>query len=369
MAKRDILNDLQLTAMELNNAYEEISLLYRLSDMFSARNVAEICDNLVTEAAGSMRVKTAAVLFLNEKNHSLFTKACSGSWDKHRTINARIGVIRNALDSGNPTLFSKLDKIDHCNSLNGLKSVLLSPLKGKDKTIGLLVLADKNSFYPNELKLVRFITTQAALAIENTFLYKEIEDLLIGTIQSLVKALEATAHWTAGHTERVTEYCHGIAKEMGLDMKHIERLKICSLLHDIGKIAIPRDILNKQGQLELEEWNEMKRHPVLGVKILSGLSELKNFDDILDGIKYHHEHWDGSKGLFDLKGSAIPLMSRILAVADSFDAMTSDRPYRPRKSVDSTITEIRSLSNKQFDPAVVDAFLRWFSRQHQASLS
>ncbi|MBI4685321.1 MAG: HD domain-containing protein [Nitrospirae bacterium] len=255
----------------------------------------------------------------------------------------------------------------HSDALHGLKSALLCPLVGKKKTVGLVVLADKFSgdeFYSYDVKLLRIISKHAAMAIENALLYEEIEDLLLGTIKSFVKALETTTDWTAGHTERVTIYAEGIANEMGLDEKQIARLRICSLLHDIGKIAVPREILNKKGRLEHDEWIEIRKHPLVGVAILSGL---KPFSDILDGIKYHHEYWDGTKGLFGLTGENIPLMARILAVADAFDAMTSDRPYRSRKSREETLKEITEFSGKQFDPVVVHAFQRWLNLQNQVS--
>ncbi|MBI4691449.1 MAG: HD domain-containing protein [Nitrospirae bacterium] len=368
MESHNILNDLRATVKELGNVYEEISLLYKLSERFSTLNVKEICENLVDEAVATVGVKTASVLFFNEGLRTLYTRACKGDWEKDRVIDGEVEIISNALEYGKPVAFCNLGAVEHENCLSGLGSVLLCPLLGKGKTIGLMVLADKSSeeeFYSNDIKLLMVITRQAAMAIENAFLYEEIEDLLLGTIKSFVKALETTTQWTAGHTERVTMYTQHIAAEMGLDGKQTERLKICSLLHDIGKIAIPRDILNKKGKLEEDEWIEIRNHPLVGAKILSGL---KAFDDILDGIRYHHEHWDGTRGLFGLKGDDIPLMSRILAVADAFDAMTSDRPYRPRKNRNETLKEILELSGKQFDPSVVEAFYRWFNRQHQAFL-
>ncbi len=352
--------------MEISNVYEELSLLYKLSDLFSTLNVREICENLVTEAAAAVEVQTSAILLSDEKEGVLYTRAFKGDWNENRSIEAAHKIVADILESGKPTAFCKLDTIAEKDVFSGLKTILLCPLSGKGKTVGLMILADKLSeeeFYSNDVKLVKVIATYAAMAIENAFLYEEIEELLLGTIMSFVKALETTTQWTAGHTERVTCYTQGIASEMGLGAKQVERLKMCSLLHDIGKISIPRDILNKKGPLDIEEWKEIRKHPSTATTILSGL---KSFGDILEGIKYHHEFWDGTKGIFGLKGEDIPLMSRILAVADAFDAMTSDRPYRAKKNKDTTLKEILELSGKQFDPAVVEAFHRWINRQHQA---
>ena len=136
----------------------------------------------------------------------------------------------------------------------------------------------------------------------------------------------------------------------------MEKLKICSLLHDIGKIAVPVEILNKGTQLTETEWREISRHPSAGAEILG---EIKQFKDVILGVKYHHEHWDGQGGIFGLRHEEIPLMARILSVADTFDALTSDRPYRPTNSKKDAIDEIVRCSGTQFDPAVVEAFLEW----------
>jgi putative nucleotidyltransferase with HDIG domain len=162
--------------------------------------------------------------------------------------------------------------------------------------------------------------------------------------------------WTAGHTERVTEYALAIGKELGLDQRRIERLRICCLLHDIGKIATPKEILNKEANLTGGGWHEIRRHPSIGAGILGGMEK---FSDITKSIKYHHEHYDGKMSIHGLKGDAIPLSSRILAVADAFDAMTSDRPYRSKKSVKEAVEEIQDFSGTQFDPKVVFAFTKW----------
>lgn len=359
--------DFDNAVRELSNSYEEISLICKLSNMFSCRNVNEICENLVIEAAATLGVQTTAVLFLQESDTMLHTKACYGDWDKDKVLDSKNEPLLNIMKSGIPVVFNKANRIDTSNNFTGLNSALFCPLTIKGKTVGLMMLADKitaEGFFPSDIKLFRFITNQAALAIENAILYQEIEDVMLGTIKSFVNALESTAEWTTGHAERVMIYSHGIANEMGLDKNQIDRLRICSLLHDIGKIAIPPQILNKKDTLNEEEWQIIKKHPIVGVKILSGI---KTFDDILDGIKYHHEHWNGENGIFKLRSNDIPLISRILTVADAFDAMTSDRPYRDKMSEEDTLAEIKNLSKKQFDPKVVEALLTRINQQHQAS--
>jgi putative nucleotidyltransferase with HDIG domain len=362
--------DLSLTVRELSNAYEELSLLYRISEVFSFLSVEEICARIAAEAVNTLGVRTAVVLFLDEKGEALSAKAALGNWDGGRVIVKDAGPVWKAVESKKTSAYCKLAETPYAGDYPELSSLMVCPLVGKVKVIGAIVVADKDSgeeFYSNDSKLLAAIAAQAGLAIENAFLYEELESLLLGAIRSLVKALEATSHWTAGHTERVTEYAVGIAGVMGMGKEMLEKLRICALLHDIGKIATPKEILNKTGQLESGEWDEIKRHPGLGADILT---ELRQFSEIIMSIKFHHEHWDGCGGIYGLKQEEIPLMARILAVADAFDALTSDRPYRKMKSKEEAVEEIVKCSGTQFDPAVVAFFLQWvkgFTLPHRVS--
>jgi len=352
-------SDMALTIRELTNVYEEISLLYRLSEVYSFLGIDEICSRIADEAVKSIGVRTAAVLFLDDSGERLYTKVSRGSWDSATEYRKDGGILWQVIQSRRPSAFCSLKDTGHALSFPGLGSLMLCPVIGKVRVIGVLVVADKEGgeeFFSSDSKLLMAISSQAGLAVENALLYAELESLLVGAIRSLVKALEASSCWTAGHTERVTEYAVGIGRVMRLPDEAVEKLKISALLHDIGKIATPKEILNKGEQLNAEEWLEIKRHPGLGAEILV---ELKQFREIILSIKYHHEHWDGRNGIFGLKGEDIPLMARILSVADAFDAMTSDRPYRQKMSKDIAVNEIRRCSGTQFDPSVVEAFNVW----------
>lgn len=369
MEKPDYQQDLAVTIQELSIAYEELSLLYRVSGIFSSLSIDDICNRMIDEAIDTLGVRTAAILFHEEKNDLLFTKTCKGIWDTDRTFPRDHAFIWKSIESKKPSAFCRVDDTEYRGYIPGVSSIMVCPILGKAKTIGAIVVADKEGdqeFFSHDTKLLMAITSQAGLAIENAFLYIELEVLLVGAIKSLVKALEATSYWTAGHTERVTEYAICIGQLLNLDGDTLEKLKICSLLHDIGKIATPREILNKSEALSENEWIEMKKHPGVGAEILG---EMKQFKDVILGIKYHHEHWDGSKSIFGLKNEEIPLLARILSVADTFDALTSDRPYRPKRSKDDAAKEIQRCSGSQFDPEIVKAFLGWTGlsiQQHQA---
>ncbi|HWR57939.1 MAG TPA: HD domain-containing phosphohydrolase [Thermodesulfovibrionales bacterium] len=361
-----IQKDLELTVKELSATYEELSLLYKLTEILLGMGADEIAEQVVEEAVNTLDVKTAALLFFDADEGKLYTKSFRGRWNRDTVISKGDDIIWNAITGRKPVAFCNLIEAGFRDYAHAEKSILVCPLIGKSRVIGAMVLADKEDqgeFYAHDIKLVMAIANHASLTIENAMLYKELEDFLVSAIKALVKALEASSRWTAGHTERVTEYAIGIGAMMGLSGKRLERLRVCSLLHDIGKIAVPREILDKGEMLTEEEERVMRRHPLIGAEILGGFTQLQ---DVISGIKYHHEWWDGNNSLMGLKGEDIPLTARILAVADTFDAMLSDRPYRRKKAEYETIEEIKKLSGKQFDPQVVDAFSEWISQQHSA---
>ncbi len=227
-------------------------------------------------------------------------------------------------------------------------------------------LAERLSNALNEAKIQKQTILKSRDAFFNmlediTESHKELEELFINLVRAMVNALDAKSHWTRGHSERVTSYTEQIAKEMGFDEDEIKNLKLAGLLHDIGKIGTYDHLLDKPDKLTKEEFEVIKRHPVQGVEILKEIKQLK---DIVPLIRHHHERLDG-KGYPDgLCGEDIPLGSRILHVADSFDSMTADRPYRPTPGVEYAISELKKYAGSQFDPRVVEAFLRVIVREH-----
>lgn len=352
-------NDLSRTIEELSGRYEELSLLYRMTEVFTSLDLDDICSRIVNEAISTIGVQTAAILLCDKHAKSFSTKTSKGNWDHTTLSGSDYRILFKVFQKGKPSAICNLGKTEDGNDFPEFSSLMVCPVIGKARKVGVIVVADKVSgeeFFSNDLKLLMAMATLAGLAIENAYLSQDVESLMIGAIRSLVKALEASSQWTAGHTERVTEYALGIGRSLGLKGGLIDRLKITALLHDIGKIATPEAILNKDCCLAETEWEEIKKHPEKGVQILK---ELRDFEDIILSIKYHHEYWDGSRGIFGLQREQIPLMARILAVADAFDAMTSDRPYREKKTRSGAVEEIMRCSGTQFDPAVVDAFMRW----------
>ena len=182
----------------------------------------------------------------------------------------------------------------------------------------------------------------------------QLKDAYYGTIETLRLAVDAKDSYTRNHSDRVSYYSVMIGKQLGLNEDELELLKQGALFHDVGKIGIPDAILQKPGKLTDEEYDDIKNHPSIGAKILA---PARIFSDLIPMVLNHHERYDGKGYPIGLAGEDIPLMARIVCVADSFDAMTSDRSYRPRFTVIAALEEIERCKGAQFDPLVVDAFM------------
>ena len=195
--------------------------------------------------------------------------------------------------------------------------------------------------------------------------HHELRTAYVQTVGALAEAVDAKDAYTRGHSERVGVYASKIAREMGFTKEFIERVYIAGLLHDVGKIGIRDAIITKPGKLTEEEYEEIKRHPAIGAKILEPVDFLA---DIAPCVRHHHEWYDGSTlGYPDrLRADAIPLPSRIILVADTVEAMTSDRPYRKALPIDRVISELNKFSGSQFDPACAEAFLRLLDREGES---
>jgi putative nucleotidyltransferase with HDIG domain/PAS domain S-box-containing protein len=189
--------------------------------------------------------------------------------------------------------------------------------------------------------------------------YKNLEDLFIGLVKVMVNALDAKSQWTRGHSERVANYAVWIAEVIGLDDDEIKDLQLAGLLHDIGKIGTYDHLLDKPTKLTEEEFAVVKKHPAQGALILKDIKQLR---DVIPIIRHHHERIDGRGYPDGLRNDEIPLGARILHVADTFDAIMADRPYRPSRGIDYAVSELKKYSGTQFDSEVVEAFLKVISK-------
>lgn len=257
-----------------------------------------------------------------------------------------------------------------------LETNICIPSYFRDDLLGMLLLGRKEGgalFKRGELELFIALASDVAMAIRNAQLFKELEvelskkqRLFIHTTIALAAAIDAKDHYTHGHTARVTALSLELAKKLSaqnkkmLDEKFLESLHIAGLLHDIGKIGISESILNKDGPLDEKETQIMQSHPLVGATILQPIKEL---EDAIIGVKYHHERYDGSGYPDGLKEDQIPLIASIISVADTFDAMITDRPYRRGLSKEEAIKEIQSMIGKQFNPWIASAFVELYQER------
>jgi putative nucleotidyltransferase with HDIG domain len=208
-------------------------------------------------------------------------------------------------------------------------------------------------FTPSEVELVSVLSDHAAAAIDNARLYEKLERSYLSTIVTLSGVVEARDLYTDKHMKDIAEYSVEIAKKLDLSEKDIENIRKAALLHDLGKVSVPDNILMKEGKLTADEMEIIKKHPTTGARMIEPVEHLKQAREI---IKHHQECYDGSGYPDGLKGDNIPLGARIVAVADAFGAMTTTRPYRKALSVDQAKAELGKYSGIQFDPDIVEIF-------------
>ena len=194
---------------------------------------------------------------------------------------------------------------------------------------------------------------QVGLVISNTDLFRNLEGFLVNLVRSFIQAIEAKDAYTRGHSERVSQYCGLMADELGMEAEDKKNLQSASLLHDVGKIGISETILNKPGRLTEAEFNAIKEHPEKGYNILKPIAQLST---ALPGILHHHERYDGGGYPGGLAGDKISFIGRIIAIADTFDAISSNRAYRSAKSKEKAMTIVREVAGTQLDPELVSVF-------------
>jgi len=235
---------------------------------------------------------------------------------------------------------------------------LVCPVMMKEKLTAILAVGEKVSgqdFQSTDLEMVKALSESAGIAIENARLFKDLQETYLATVRVLVSTIEAKDPYTHGHTERVAQYAVGIAKAMDFSQDEIQTIQLGAFLHDIGKLHTSDSILHKPGALTDEEWRLVKAHPVRGAQMLQGVKFLEKATDL---VRHHHERVDG-KGYPDgLRGDEITIGAKIVNVADAFDAMTTDRPYRAGLTMDQAIAQFEEKAGTQFAAEVVEVLVR-----------
>ncbi len=354
---------------------EEMAALLEVGRVVSSTlDLRELLTKIMSTATQVMRCETSTVYLVDEQTNELYFHIVQGD----PNVGAKLQEIRLPMGTGlagwcaqnnktvmvpdtekDPRFFKGADK----KSGFVTRSMICVPMRLKDKIIGVLQVLNRTGDIPfneHDVEMLENMANQAVSAIENARLYENIQKVYLSTIEVLATAIDAKDPYTQGHSRRVTLYSVAIAEELNMNRKEIENVRYAGLLHDVGKIGIKDSIIRKPGRLTDEEYAIIKKHPAIGAKILRPVDFLA---DKIPGVLHHHEYYDGRGYPDHLTGENIPLDGRIICVADAFDAMTTNRPYRKGLTVKTAIGELQKFSGKQFDPVCVEAFLRAFDKK------
>ncbi|MCS3919209.1 response regulator [Fervidibacter sacchari] len=241
----------------------------------------------------------------------------------------------------------------------GAGSALCLPLKVGNRVVGVLNLTKLTSdrpFSESDIRLYLVLAAQAALAIENAQLHQKIREGYIAALTSFCKFAETLMPYRQGHSLRVGIYAKRLAEVVGLSKQEAEQLRIAALMQDLGLLKVPKEVLTKPGKLTDDEWQLVKQHPLWSLELVDPPAILTETIEL--AVRHHHERFDGSGYPDGLKGEQIPLPARLLAVADTFDALCSERPYRPAYSTEQALEEMRRVAGSQLDPELTEAFVQ-----------
>ena len=351
------------------NQLETMIKLSALMNSTLEENV--IRERAINAASSLVNCEACSLLLINNSTGGLYFDVATGEnkkqleniqLEKGQGIAGWVAENKTAIiikDAQNdPRFFKKPDKKSGFTTEN----MLCIPVTHKDQIVGVLQAINKfdSGFTKDDARLLFALANQIAVALENARLYGDLKDSLYSVVQVLVSTIEKRDPFAAGHSKRVAKYAIEIGKYLGFTKEELVNLKLGALLHDVGMIAIPDSILQKQTRLLDAEKEHIMKHVSIGEDILKDIKPLKS---IIPVIKYHHERWDG-KGYYALYGNDIPLVARIVAVADTFDSMTNERPYSRCKGFDGARMELVKQSGKKYDPNIVNAFFKSKAYKH-----
>lgn len=338
--------------------------------------IKELIRNIIVSAKDMLEAEACSLYLVDESKENLYFEVALG--EKEHLLKkikvkigegvsglvAQTGEILNIPDISKDERFNKNRKVANAIGFKE-KAMLTVPILLHNEILGVIQFINKKNgsvfTKRDEETVMLFIQIQIVNNLEKAILYDRLRETFVDTIETLVSTIEARDENTQGHSKRVSEMATLLGMYLQLSAKEVEDLRYAGILHDVGKIGIRDAVLNKKGQLSDDEYDIMKTHPMVGKNILTNVSSLAPC--VVEATKYHHERYDG-KGYPDgLVGEAIPIFARILAVVDTFDAMTCDRVYRKGLPKEVALAEIEKGKGTQFDPYIAEQFIKMLTEE------
>ncbi|HEX7539937.1 MAG TPA: HD domain-containing phosphohydrolase [Syntrophales bacterium] len=332
------------------------------SDMILSHDIPEILQSGIAKFQELVKTEACSVFLVDENGfefrHEIsIPEHFAQLMEKELDAQIMSGTFGWIINSGHPACVPTevFGKGDHRKL-----SVMIAPLSNKERTLGAVSIVfeqDEDFIRQQTLKLLYILSSFFSLSLENAYLFEDLKKSYFDTIRAVANSVEARDAYTRGHSNRVAEISKIIAAEMGWGRRDLEMIDWGGVLHDLGKVGISDSILNKPGKLTDEEFAIMKSHPSIGAQIIGGIAFL---EPLMPYIAQHHERYDGRGYPAGFKGEEIAIQGRLLAIADTYDAMTSDRPYRKGLAAQIAYDEILKCTGTQFDPVLVRAFEKAF---------
>jgi HD-GYP domain-containing protein (c-di-GMP phosphodiesterase class II) len=368
--------DMTSQLSDLRRKIKRLETLINTSIIFSGiLDIDELLDTVMQKAEEVMEAEASSVFRIDEKRKDLYfitARGEKGKEAKEIRVPMGKGIVGWVAEHGKPLLVPDVRKdrrwfrgVDEKTKWV-TRSILAVPLVVKGKVIGVAEVLNKKGdrkFDKADLELFAALGNQIAIAVENASLYSDLDKLFLSSIRAIVEAVDAKDPYTRGHSSRVVEYALQIGRALTRNKDKLKEIEISAILHDVGKIGIPDKILGKPGRLTRREQTYMERHPEFSAAIVEPIELLKK---LMKNIMHHHERIDGDGYPGGLMGRNIPLVARIICIADAFDAMTTDRPYRKRKSTRTALRELQRHAGTQFDQKLVSIFVTEFNKNNDS---
>ena len=329
----------------------------------------QILEQVIRMTQQTLKAAAASILLFRNSNQELYFEAASGPVSKvlrQVRLSTQYGIAGQVARTGKPLIVNDVTRSTNfhkmIDDMTGYttRSLVCAPLTVNQQILGVIEVLNKidgSVFNEQDLDAVVSVATAMAMAIENTRLHQRVLGAYKSTVKALAAAIDAKDRYARGHSQRVSEYALKAGAVLCLSSEELETLEYASMLHDVGKLAIDADHLNKPGPLTPEEWEIMRTHPAAGADLLLEIPFLEKASEF---VLYHHENYDGKGYPHGVRGEDIPLGARLIAVAEAFDAMTNDHAYRSAMPVEEAVKELQACSGSQFCPVAVKAFISAF---------